>query len=333
MKRIAVLGAGSWGITLSIVLYDNGHQVKLWEFDSATCEMLNKFREEKKKLPGVILPEKIEVTNDFNAAVSDAEIIICAIPTQFIRKALKPYVKLLQGKYIVNVSKGIETGTHCRISTILNEEISLPLEHYAILSGPSHAEEVSRKIPTTVVAASVNEELSLLVQQLFSTKYFRIYTNKDVVGVELAGSLKNVIAIAAGVIDGLGFGDNTKGALLTRGMVEMTRLGVAMGANKDTFGGLAGMGDLITTCMSRHSRNRFVGEALGRGKKLADILAEMSMVAEGVETCRSAKGLAAEVGVEMPITERMYAVLFSDENPLVSVKSLMERESKPEVIG
>ncbi|MBL8028874.1 MAG: NAD(P)H-dependent glycerol-3-phosphate dehydrogenase [Fibrobacteres bacterium] len=332
MKRLTVLGAGSWGITLAIILHDNGHKVTLWEFDPLVADMLRTAREEKRKLPGVFLPAEITVSNDFKTAVTDSELVVCAIPTQFIRRAVKPYAEILKNKYVVNVSKGIETGTFSRISTMLKEEAGVASDHYAILSGPSHAEEVSKKIPTTVVAASTNSELALLVQQLFSTKYFRIYTNDDVVGVELAGALKNVIAIAAGVADGLGFGDNTKGALLTRGMVEMTRLGVALGAKRDTFGGLAGMGDLITTCMSRHSRNRYVGEEIGKGRTLDEILKGMSMVAEGVETCRSAKGLSGTAAVEMPITDRMYAVLFNGENPLVSVKSLMEREPKPEVI-
>ncbi len=329
-EKIAVLGSGSWGITLSLVLHGNGHSVSLWEFDATACDLLRREREEKRKLPGIHIPIDITILNNLEEAIRGCSLIVCAIPTQFIRLALRPYRKLFGGIPFVNFSKGIERDSHNRISEIVKSEVDISDSLYAIVSGPSHAEEVARKIPSAVVAASKDDEVARKVQKLFSTSYFRIYTNDDVIGVELSGALKNVIAIAAGVVDGLGFGDNTKGALLTRGMVEMTRLGTALGASKETFGGLAGMGDLITTCMSHHSRNRFVGEALGRGKKLDEILKSMTMVAEGVETCRSARGLAEGVGVEMPITERMYEVLFNGEDPLMSVKALMERELKSE---
>lgn len=329
-----ILGAGSWGITLAILLNENGHHVTLWESFPEACARLAKLREEPEKLPGIKLPETVLVTNDLGTAFKDAGLVVLAVPSQFIRATLRASTGFVRPELpIVNVAKGIEVNTLKRVSEMVADEwpVSEP-GRYAILSGPSHAEEVSRKIPTTVVAASSDIRNGRLVQTVFHRPYFRIYTNPDVVGVELAGALKNVIAIAAGVLDGLGFGDNTKGALMTRGMSEITRLGKALGAREETFSGLAGFGDLITTCISRHSRNRHVGEQLGRGVSLAQILKEMKMVAEGVETTRSAMALAIKHGVEMPITEKMHAILFEGQKPDLAVRELMERELKAEVL-
>ena len=327
-----ILGAGGWGITLAIILHENGHGVTLWEFDKAACERLARDREEKDKLPGAILPAAVRVVNDSRAAVQDAEAVVLAVPTQYLRSALRSLGNVdFSNRVVINVAKGIEVGTSLRISEICSaENPTIGPDNYVILSGPSHAEEVVRKIPTTVVAASSNPEAAKRAQALFNTPYLRIYTNDDVVGVELAGALKNIIALAAGVIDGLGFGDNTKGALMTRGLVEITRLGVALGAKRETFFGLSGIGDLITTCISRHSRNRYVGERIGRGERLEQVLSTMKMVAEGVPTTKSVHQLAQKHRIELPITGKIYQILFQGEDPGNAVKCLMERDLKQE---
>jgi glycerol-3-phosphate dehydrogenase (NAD(P)+) len=329
-----VIGGGSFGITLALLLHRQGHRIGLWEFDPAACRALLEEREDKRKLPGVRLPDDILVTNHIRDVLGDKALFVFAVPTQFIRSVLKDLKKAdFSRSVVVNVAKGIETGTLKRVSQIFEEENpTVSARNYVVLSGPSHAEEVSRNIPTTVVAASSEPGNALKVQQTLSGPYFRIYTNEDVAGVELAGSVKNVIALAAGILDGLGFGDNTKGALLTRGLAEMTRLGIALGARQETFFGLSGIGDLVTTCFSRHSRNRHVGEAVGRGKKLEEVLKTMTMVAEGVETTRSVHTLAKKHGIEMPITEKVHAVLFEGCAPQDAIRSLMERELKPEVL-
>lgn len=329
-----VLGAGSFGITLSRLLNENSHSVKIWEFDSEACRRLENTREEPDKLPGIRLPENIRVTNNLAESLEGAEMVVWAVPCQVIRKVIEALCRFdFSGLVSVNVAKGIEKESLERVSEILSGvNPSIRTDNYCMLSGPSHAEEVARHIPTTVVAASSQSETACLVQETFNNAYFRVYTNDDVVGVELAGALKNVIALASGIADGLGLGDNTKGALLTRGMVEITRLGLAMGAAAETFGGLAGYGDLITTCISRHSRNRNVGEAIGQGQKLPEVLSGMTMVAEGVETTKSASKLAEKFKIEMPITEKIHDVLFKGDNPREALKQLMVRELKPEGI-
>jgi len=334
MSKIAVLGAGSWGIAVSILINQNGHDVTLWEFFENDCRTIQELREHPDKLPGIKIPEAITITNDAKEAVSNADAIVLAIPSQFMRKTIKPIVQFLPAEleFIISLAKGIENNTLNRMSEVLLQE--LPDRFHvkiATLSGPSHAEEVSRDIPTTVVVASNNIEIAEKAQAVFSSDTMRVYTSTDLIGVELGGSLKNVVAIAAGIIYGLGLGDNTIGALITRGLAEMVRLGQKMGADPLTFSGLSGIGDLITTCTSRHSRNRYVGEQLGKGRKLKEILASMKMVAEGVQTTQSAYQLARKFDVEMPITTEVYNILFEDKDVKTALYELMTRSPKPEI--
>jgi glycerol-3-phosphate dehydrogenase (NAD(P)+) len=334
MSRIAVLGAGSWGTTLGLVLHDNGHEVVLWEFDPEQAEALRRDRENRKFLPGIPVPGAIAVTNDIAGAARAADAVIVVVPSHAVRDTARAARGSVSDvALVVNASKGIENETLERMSEVLSTELGRPgARRIASLVGPSHAEEVSRKLPTTIVAAAFDEATAVAVRDLFMTEYLRVYTNTDLVGVELGVSLKNVIAIAAGICDGLGYGDNTKGALITRGLAEMTRLGVAMGGRPSTFAGLSGMGDLITTCISKHSRNRHVGEKIAEGLTLAQVLESMVMVAEGVRTTRSAAELASRHGIEMPITEQMNAVLFHDKDPKQAIAELMVREPKPETV-
>lgn len=335
--HIGILGAGSWAIALSVLLQRLGHKICMWEFNREDARVLEERREHYVKLPGVVIPDEVKITNRISEAVEDADYVIAAVPAQTMRSALKAMVasvdmgELDRVRGWIIVSKGIECGTLRLMSDILLEEIpSLSCEKIIVLSGPSHAEEVSRNIPTTIVAASKNMDLALEIQNNFSTESFRIYTNTDVVGVELCASIKNVIALAAGICDGLGFGDNTKGALLTRGMVEMTRLGKKLGALESTFNGLAGFGDLITTCISKHSRNRKIGDLIAQGLSLEDALAKMTMVAEGVETTKSVYQLSQEYNVDMPITSEVYKTLFMGKSPKQAVRDLMIRQFKSE---
>lgn len=331
--NIAVLGAGSWGTALAALLHGNSHIVRMWEFFPELAGELLQRRENVKMLPGIHIPESIVITSDLTEALESAEVIVFVVPTTAVRSTAQAAAPLIEGTpLIVNTAKGIEEGTTQRISEILEEELPERFAgHTVTLSGPSHAEEVSRRVPTTVVAASPDIEAAEQAQKVFSTETFRVYTNTDQLGVELAGSLKNVVAVAAGVLDGLGYGDNTKGALMTRGLAEISRLGVELGADPLTFSGLSGMGDLITTCVSRHSRNRHLGEQIGRGKTLEETLSEMVMVAEGVNTIRSARELALKTGVDMPITQAMFEVLFEEKKPQQAVLELMTRQLKPEL--
>lgn len=334
--KIAVLGAGSWGIALSIVLNANGHDVTLWEFREQAAERLSNTRDAKEFLPGIMIPETIAVKNDFNASCAGKEVLVIAIPSHVVRTvgARLNQLKLEVLPILVNVAKGIENNTLLRMSEVLEQTIRWAnKDNIVTLSGPSHAEEVSRYIPTAIVSASANLNTAELIQQIFMNQFFRVYTNQDIIGVELGGSLKNIIAIAAGICDGAGFGDNTKAALQPRGLVEIVRLGTAMGARPITFAGLSGMGDLIVTCMSRHSRNRYVGEQIGKGRKLDDILSEMVMVAEGVKTTRSAYALSKKYKIEMPITEQAYQILFEGKDAKDALKELMLRGPKEEKWG
>lgn len=328
MSVIAILGAGSWGTTLAAHLVTAGHEVRLWGRDAGELERIGVDRENRKFLPGIRLPDGIKVRPELEEALRDAEYTFFVVPSQAVRSVAAAVRATGVGGIPVSASKGLELGTLRRMTEVLSE--SLGDAAAVVLTGPSHAEEVARGVPTSIVAACVDEERARRVQVLLSTTRFRVYTNDDVAGCEIGGALKNVIAIAAGVCDGLGFGDNTKGALLTRGLAEIGRLGVAMGGRKETFFGLTGMGDLIATAMSRHSRNRHVGERLGRGESLEQILGAMVMVAEGVNTARAARDLGRVRGIELPITDQVCAVLLEKRNPGDALLALMTRDLKRE---
>ncbi len=327
--NIGIIGAGGWGTALAQVAATNGHAVRLWTRSELLVDEINSLRTNSVFLPDVHLAHGITATTSAGDLDED-ELIVISVPTQFIRSVVATYPFRLTDKVIANAAKGIENKTLLRVSQLLKECCKIDRDNYAVLSGPSHAEEVVRGVPTTVVAASTDEKTACSVQDVFNSATFRVYRSSDVIGAELGGALKNVIAIAAGIIDGLGTGDNTKAALITRGLAEITRLGVELGANPMTFSGLTGLGDLIVTCDSRHSRNRRVGELIGQGNTLADILAHSQMVAEGVATTESAYFLAKRVDVEMPIVEQVYEILFHNKSPRQAVYDLMTRESKSE---
>lgn len=333
MATCAILGAGSWAIAVAGLLDGNGHTVRLWEFDPAEAERLRTTRQQPQKLPGIRLPESVLVSNVPAEVLREAHVVLLALPSHIIREVARRLRDLIpRDALVVNLAKGLEIEPLFRMSEVLRSELPAALQKKIVtLSGPSHAEEVSRQMPTSVVVAGTSPEAVQKTQELFANNFFRVYTNADLIGVELAGSLKNIIAIAAGMVDGLGFGDNTKGALLTRGLAEITRLGEKMGAKPATFAGLAGLGDLVTTCLSRHSRNRYVGEQIGKGKTLQQVLAGMVMVAEGVKTTEAAYRLARRHGVEMPITEQVHCVLFENKSPRAAVQDLMTRTLKAEV--
>lgn len=329
-SHFAVLGAGAWGTAVALVLtQDKDHRVSLWSHRPENAALLHERRENVRLLPGVPIPETVQLTTDLNEAVKNADLLIAAIPTVHLRATLERIAPAVPaGRPVLSLAKGVEMATFLRPTEIITQVLGR--RPVAVLSGPSHAEEVSRRLPASVVAASDDLGMARWIQQRFSTDRFRVYTNLDVVGVELAGALKNVIGIAAGIGDGLAFGDNAKAALLTRGLVEIARFGVALGAELQTFWGLAGMGDLITTCMSRHGRNRHIGERLARGETLAGILAAMSMVAEGIYTTRSVHERAEKMGIPMPIVSEVYRVLYEDKSPLAAVNDLMLREPTSE---
>ena len=329
-KRISVLGTGGWGTALSIVLRNKGHKVSLWGATPEYVEYLKKHRENTKYLKGIKIPSDLNITSNIDNVQNEADVIVVAIPTPYVRKILESFKNCyVPGTPFVSVTKGIENETLMLGSEIIKD--ILGGQPVALLLGPSHAEEVARNLPTTVVVASEDMELAKEIQNVFITKRFRVYTNSDTKGVEIGASVKNVIAIAAGICDGLGFGNNSKSALITRGLSEITRLGVAMGGKRDTFSGLTGLGDLITTCVSPYGRNRFVGEQIARGKKLSQLLEEMEQVAEGILTTKSVCKLADKYNVEMPITREIYNVLFEDKDPMSAVNELMVREPKSEV--
>jgi glycerol-3-phosphate dehydrogenase (NAD(P)+) len=332
MKNVCVLGGGSWGIAVARLLFDNGHHVSIWEFNPKDAETLRQTREHAQKLPGIRLPDKIAVTSDLKEASQDAEIICFVIPSHTVRQTASLLdAQKVAGKIYVNCAKGIEGDTGMRMSEVIAAEIEDAGDSNIVtLSGPSHAEEVAEHLPTSVVVAGESAETAETVQRLFNNEYFRVYTSPHILSVELGGSVKNIIAIASGICHGLGFGDNTGGALITRGLAEIVRLGDALGGDAMTFAGLSGLGDLVTTCLSRHSRNRHVGERIGRGETLTEILSSMVMVAEGVNTTKSVYDLSRRLGVEMPITEQVYRVLFEEKDPLVALRELMTRDLKSE---
>ena len=330
--KIAVLGAGGWGTTLAILLHYNGHNVTLWEYQRSYARELNKKRINIDYLPGIKIPEEIIITSNIDESSENKNLIVLAVPSQFLRKVVKKIeYSSVKDTAFVSVSKGIEKDSLMTMSQMLLDiHPSLSENQIGVISGPSHAEEVSRRIPTAVVAASVELETSKTIQAAFMTSYFRVYSSTDILGVELGGAFKNIIAIGAGIIDGAGFGDNTKAAIMTRGVAEISRLGLAMGARPETFAGLSGMGDLIVTCMSKHSRNRYVGEQIGKGKKLKVVLKSMEQVAEGVDTTRSAKELAEKNSIETPITNQVYKILYEDKDPIKATTDLMTRDMKTE---
>ncbi len=328
MSQVAILGAGSWGTALAVLLVDAGHQVRLWDHDRPQLARLKQDRENRKFLPGIALPTGIKVQPELESALAATDACTFAVPSHALRSVALQVMKTGHKPLWVCATKGLELATLARPTRILAETLSD--SDPVALVGPSHAEEVSRGVPTSVVAAAENEPRAREVQRLFSTARFRVYTNTDVAGCEYGAALKNVIAIAAGVCDGLGYGDNTKGALLTRGLAEIARLGVALGGRRETFFGLTGMGDLVTTAISRHSRNRGLGERLGRGESLDHVTGSMVMVAEGVNTAQAALESARRHGVDLPITEQVCAILIEGKSPRQALESLMTRELKSE---
>ncbi|BBI33183.1 NAD(P)H-dependent glycerol-3-phosphate dehydrogenase [Cohnella abietis] len=327
LKKVAVIVAGSWGTALARVLVDNGHIVKLWTRNAEQAAQINQERRNEKFLPGALLPEGITATTDMAYAVSDAEAVLFVAPSSAMRDvAQQASGSLPKDALVIHATKGFESDTLKRMSTVLAEELGRPEQQIVVLSGPSHAEEVINRHPTTIVVASKEISFAEAAQDLFmNDAYFRVYTNSDVIGVETAGAIKNIIALGAGLSDGLGFGDNAKAALITRGLAEISRLGVAMGANPLTFAGLAGVGDLIVTCTSQHSRNWRAGSMLAQGLPLSDVLERMGMVVEGVRTTKAAHVLANKHHVEMPITDQLFAVLFENTSPEQAVGALMGR--------
>lgn len=330
MARVGVIGAGSWGIALASLLHKNGHQVTVWSIIESEVEMLKKEHEHKDKLPGVKLPEDMLFTNKLSEAVNEMDMLVLAVPSTFTRstaKLLKEHVA--EGQIIVNVSKGIEEDTVMTLSEIIEQEV--PQAVVAVMSGPSHAEEVGRGVPTTIVVGAKKKSTAEFIRGLFMNEVFRVYISPDVLGIELGGSLKNVVALAAGIADGLGYGDNTKAALITRGITEIGRLGMAMGGRYETFSGLTGIGDLIVTCASMHSRNRRAGILIGQGMSMDEAMKEVKMVVEGVYSAKAAMQLAKKYDVQLPIIEQVNAVLFEGKAADEAVKDLMLRDKKIEV--
>lgn len=327
--KICVLGAGSWGIALTNLLARNNNEVTVWSIDPEEVSMLKEFSEHRTKLPGVILPGTVEFTTDIESALEDKDMVVMAVPSPFIRSTAHmaaPYIK--EDEIIVNVAKGIEEDTLLRLSQVIKEEI--PAAQVAVLSGPSHAEEVGKMMPTTVVVGAETKALAKKVQDTFMTDKFRVYTSPDMIGIELGGALKNVIALAAGIADGLGCGDNTKAALITRGIHEMSALGIAMGGKAETFSGLSGTGDLIVTCASQHSRNRKAGYLMGQGKTYQEAMDIVKMVVEGVYSAKAALALALKYDIEMPIVENVNKILFEDYPAKDALHDLLTRDRKKE---
>ena len=329
MADISVIGAGSWGTALALLLYKNGHKVTVWSIMQDEIDMLKREHEHKDKLPGVKLPEDMEFTTDLEQAVKGKDVLVLAVPSPYTRStshSMASYVE--KGQIIVNVAKGIEEHTLLTLSQIIEEEV--PQAEVAVLSGPSHAEEVGRGIPTTIVVGARKKATAEYLQNIFMSEVFRVYISPDVLGIELGAALKNVVALAAGIADGLGYGDNTKAALITRGIAEIARLGTAMGGKAETFSGLTGIGDLIVTCASMHSRNRRAGILIGQGYTMEEAMKEVKMVVEGVYSAKAAMELAAKYQVQLPIIEQVNKVLFEGKPADEAVKNLMLRDKKIE---
>ncbi|MBR6344496.1 MAG: NAD(P)H-dependent glycerol-3-phosphate dehydrogenase, partial [Lachnospiraceae bacterium] len=326
MAKIGMIGAGSWGTALAVLLTNNGHDVTMWSAIGSEIDMLNEKREHVDKLPGVKLPEPMKFSKDLEGTVKDKDLLVLAVPSVFTRstsKQMKPFVA--DGQIIVNVAKGIEEDTLMTLSEIIEEEI--PQANVAVLSGPSHAEEVGRGLPTTIVVGAKDKETAQYIQGIFNSKVFRVYISPDILGIELGAALKNVVALAAGMADGLGYGDNTKAALITRGIAEITRLGVVMGGHPETFAGLSGIGDLIVTCASMHSRNRRAGILMGQGKTMKEAMDEVKMVVEGVYSAKAGYQLSKKYNIYMPIITEVNAILFEDKKAIDAFKDIMERDA------
>jgi len=329
-KKIIIIGNGGWGTALAILLHKKGYEVTLWGSDASYADYLREKRENIKYLKGIPIPSGLCITSNISQKLMDVYIVVVATPTPYLRSVLMKFKEsFVQGTPVVSVTKGIENDSLMRPSEIITSVLGN--QPVSLLLGPSHAEEVARGLPTTIVASSKDVALSRTVQDIFTTDRFRVYTNPDMIGVELGAAMKNVIAIAAGICDGLKFGDNSKAALITRGLAEISRLGVVMGAQKTTFSGLTGLGDLITTCISPYGRNRWVGEQIGKGKKLQEVLEKMEQIAEGVWTTKSVTALSKKLHVEMPITQEIYNVLFTNKDPLEAVSNLMMRTPRSEM--
>lgn len=334
--KVTVIGAGSWGTALAMVLARAGHEVKIWARETEIAYRINNFHENGTYLPGVTLSDAIKGYTSLKECLHKRDIVVFATPSHTMREVAKKALPYLNGKeIIVSVSKGIEDKTFMTMSQVLSETLKSKIieDHIGVLYGPSHAEEVSRFKPTLIVSAAYSRSTALIIQKAFMTPMFRVYVNYDLLGVEISGSVKNTIAIAAGIVDGSNLGDNAKAALLTRGMSEMRRLGTRLGASQDTFSGLAGIGDLIVTCTSKHSRNRYVGYHIGKGEKLENILSNMNMIAEGVNTTHSVYFWARQLRVDMPITDAVYGILFENIDPKDAVFDLMTRNPKEEILS
>ena len=329
MAKVSIIGAGSWGTALALLLHKNGNEVTVWSKFESEIQMLKDNHEHLDKLPGVMLPQDMVFTTDLEASIKGMDLMVLAVPSTFTRETSHLMAPLVsEGQIIVNVAKGIEESTLMTLSDIIEEEI--PQAIVAVLSGPSHAEEVGKGIPTTIVVGAKKKAVAEYVQNLFMNEVFRVYISPDVLGIELGAALKNVVALAAGIADGLGYGDNSKAALITRGMTEITRLGTAMGGKAQTFSGLTGIGDLIVTCASMHSRNRRAGILIGQGKTMDEAMAEVKMVVEGVYSAKAAIALAKKYDVQLPIIEQVNLVLFENKNAAEAVKDLMLRDKKIE---
>ena len=329
MAKVAIIGAGSWGTALSVVLHNNGHEVTIWSIVKEEIDMLKEKHEHTDKLPGVKLPDDMTFTTDLKEACEGKDVLVLAVPSPYTRstsKMMAPYVA--DDQLIVSVAKGVEEDTLMTLSQVIKDEI--PNCRVAVLCGPSHAEEVGRCIPTTCVAGSDDKDIAEYVQNIFMNENFRVYTSSDVLGMELGAALKNVVALAAGIADGLGYGDNTKAALITRGIAEISRLGVKMGCSRSTFSGLTGIGDLIVTCASMHSRNRRAGILMGQGKSMDEAMAEVKMVVEGVYSAKAAKALGEKYGVDLPIIDQVNMILFEGKPAAEAVRDLMMRDRRDE---
>lgn len=330
IEKIGIIGGGSWGTALALTLIKNQHDVDMWIRNEKDIENIKENNEHKRYLPGVKIPKSLNVSKDLSEIIHNKKILILAVPSHAIRNTLLNIKnEISKDQIIVNVAKGIENDTLYRISEIVNE--ILPRNEYSVLSGPSHAEEVAKEVPTAVIIASKKRKIAEFLQEVFMSPTFRVYTNPDVIGVELGGALKNVVALGAGISDGLGYGDNTKAALMNRGIAEISRLGVKLGSNKATFAGLSGIGDLIVTCTSMHSRNRRAGIMIGKGYSMDEAVKSVGMVVEGIKTTKSAYELSRKYNIEMPITEEIYEVLYNNKDVKNSVMNLMLRNRTDEI--